>query len=182
MRGVPPEPSMGLPEGRIRTVVVRVWLVVPPLPGAKHEWPCRSHRPPRGGWRPGDAHTTKGDPRYPWNPPSRGGVVLESVFARPFGPRSLRPVPPSSGDLYPVGTARFPCGPRELRMPSTDVGRSPDVGGRPYHCHMASDFIVHDLGNLKRGQVVEVALDKAANVRLLDSSNFGAYRNGRQHR
>ncbi len=45
------------------------------------------------------------------------------------------------------------------------------------------DFIHSDLGNLNRGDVVEVTLSgSAANVRLLDSSNFSRYRQGQQHR
>ncbi len=36
-----------------------------------------------------------------------------------------------------------------------------------------------DLGT---GDVVEVTLDKQANVRLLDPTNFSAYKDGRQHR
>src|SRR5687767_1686690 len=44
-------------------------------------------------------------------------------------------------------------------------------------------FIRHDLGNCKRGQIAEVTLSgNAANVRLMDSSNFSSYSNGRQHR
>ncbi len=35
--------------------------------------------------------------------------------------------------------------------------------------------------DLSAGEVVEVTLDKQANVRLLDDSNFAAYRDGRQH-
>ena len=38
------------------------------------------------------------------------------------------------------------------------------------------------MGNLKRGEVVEVTLTSGANVRLMDSSNFNSYRNGRKHR
>jgi hypothetical protein len=39
------------------------------------------------------------------------------------------------------------------------------------------------LGQLKRGDIVEVTLSgSAANVRLLDSSNFSRYRRGQQHR
>ena len=46
-----------------------------------------------------------------------------------------------------------------------------------------SDFIHSDLGFRHHGDVVEVTLSgSAANVRLLDSSNFSNYRNGRQHR
>jgi hypothetical protein len=45
------------------------------------------------------------------------------------------------------------------------------------------DFIHSDLGYRRAGDVVEITLSgSAANVRLLDSSNFEAYRNGRQHR
>jgi hypothetical protein len=44
-------------------------------------------------------------------------------------------------------------------------------------------FVQHDLGYRTGGEVVEIALSgNAANVRLMDSSNFSSYRNGRQHR
>ena len=44
-------------------------------------------------------------------------------------------------------------------------------------------FIQHDLGNRRGGEIVEVTLSgNAANVRLMDSSNFSSYKNGRQHR
>lgn len=43
-------------------------------------------------------------------------------------------------------------------------------------------FIHHDLGYRKGGEIVEVTLSgNAANVRLMDSSNFSSYKNGRQH-
>lgn len=46
-----------------------------------------------------------------------------------------------------------------------------------------SKFIHSDVGFRHSGDVVEVTLSgSAANVRLLDSSNFSNYRNGRQHR
>jgi len=45
-----------------------------------------------------------------------------------------------------------------------------------------NQFIHSDLGNLSKGDVVEVTLTRGANVRLLDPSNFSAYRRGRQHR
>jgi len=45
------------------------------------------------------------------------------------------------------------------------------------------NFQKYDLGNLQRGQIVEVTLKgSAANVRLMDSSNFQNYRNGRRHK
>ncbi len=44
------------------------------------------------------------------------------------------------------------------------------------------NFIHTDLGYRNRGEVVEVTLSSGANVRLMDSSNFSSYRNGRQHR
>jgi len=44
------------------------------------------------------------------------------------------------------------------------------------------NFIHNDLGYLNGGEVVEVSLDHAANVRLMDASNFQSYRQGRQHR
>lgn len=48
---------------------------------------------------------------------------------------------------------------------------------------MSTNFIHHDLGQRRGGEIVEVTLSgSAANVRLLDSSNFSSYRNGRQHR
>lgn len=43
-------------------------------------------------------------------------------------------------------------------------------------------FSYYDLGNLNKGQVVEVQLSAAANVRLMDSSNYSNYKNGRKHR
>jgi hypothetical protein len=36
--------------------------------------------------------------------------------------------------------------------------------------------------DLSNNDVVEVTLDKQANVRLLDDSNFSAYKSGKQHR
>ena len=48
---------------------------------------------------------------------------------------------------------------------------------------MSDRFIHYDLGHCERGEGIEVTLSgNAANVRLLDSSNFSAYRNGRDHR
>lgn len=46
-----------------------------------------------------------------------------------------------------------------------------------------ADFIHSDLGYRQAGDVVEITLSgSAANVRLLDNSNFSSYRNGQQHR
>ena len=42
-------------------------------------------------------------------------------------------------------------------------------------------FIHSNLGHVERDAVVEVTLTSAANVRLMNSSNFNAYRNGRRH-
>lgn len=42
-------------------------------------------------------------------------------------------------------------------------------------------FIKHDLNHRSAGEIVEVELSNAANVRLLDSSNFQSYRSGRRH-
>lgn len=44
------------------------------------------------------------------------------------------------------------------------------------------NFMRYDLGNLDRGKIVQVRLSVAANVRLMDSSNYANYKNGRQHR
>jgi hypothetical protein len=45
-----------------------------------------------------------------------------------------------------------------------------------------ADFIYSDIGFRQAGDIVEITLSgNAANVRLLDSSNFEAYRNGQQH-
>ena len=44
------------------------------------------------------------------------------------------------------------------------------------------NFIHNDLGQRKRGEIVEISLSSGANVRLLDSSNFSNYGNGRAHR
>lgn len=44
-------------------------------------------------------------------------------------------------------------------------------------------FIKHDLGHRAGGEIVEIILKgNAANVRLMDSSNFQSYRSGRRHR
>lgn len=43
-------------------------------------------------------------------------------------------------------------------------------------------FIHNNLGQRKRGEIVEVTLTNGANVRLMDSSNFNSYKNGRRHR
>jgi hypothetical protein len=42
-------------------------------------------------------------------------------------------------------------------------------------------FIHNDLGHRQRGEIVEVSLSSGANVRLMNSSNFSNYRNGRRH-
>ena len=42
-------------------------------------------------------------------------------------------------------------------------------------------FIHTDLGNRRRGEIVEVTLTRAANVRLMNTSNFNNYKNGRKH-
>jgi len=47
---------------------------------------------------------------------------------------------------------------------------------------VAGDFLYTDLGQCRRGDVVAVTLTRAANVRLLDSTNFNKYRRGQQHR
>lgn len=45
------------------------------------------------------------------------------------------------------------------------------------------NFIHSDLGHRKQGETVEITLSgNAANVRLMDSSNFTAYKRGRKHR
>ena len=44
------------------------------------------------------------------------------------------------------------------------------------------NFSYYDLGNQKRGEIVEVQLSAAANVRLMDSSNYNSYKNGRRHK
>ncbi|RVP99669.1 DUF1883 domain-containing protein [Sinorhizobium meliloti] len=43
------------------------------------------------------------------------------------------------------------------------------------------NFIHFDLGQKRHGEVIEVNLTAAANVRLMDSSNFSSYKNGRRH-
>jgi hypothetical protein len=44
------------------------------------------------------------------------------------------------------------------------------------------NFLHNDLGHLNGGEVVVVSLDHAANVRLMDASNFQSYRQGGRHR
>lgn len=43
------------------------------------------------------------------------------------------------------------------------------------------EFIKSDLGQCRRGDVVEVTLTSGANVRLLDQTNFDKYRRGQAH-
>jgi len=43
-------------------------------------------------------------------------------------------------------------------------------------------FVHSDLGHLNDNQVVEVTIDRAANVFLMDSTNFNNYRQGRNYR
>lgn len=43
-------------------------------------------------------------------------------------------------------------------------------------------FVQHDLGYRRGGEIVEIVLSgSAANVRLMDSSNLSSYKSGRQH-
>ena len=42
-------------------------------------------------------------------------------------------------------------------------------------------FVHYDLGQASASDVVEVSIDCAANLLLLDSTNFQRYRNGNQH-
>ncbi|MCU7977052.1 DUF1883 domain-containing protein [Shewanella sp. SP2S2-4] len=42
-------------------------------------------------------------------------------------------------------------------------------------------FIHNDLGQRKAGEIVEVTLTSGANVRLMNSSDFSNYKNGRRH-
>lgn len=47
---------------------------------------------------------------------------------------------------------------------------------------MADKFSYYDLGQLQSGQIVEVTLKgNAANVRLMDSSNYNNYKRGAKH-
>ena len=43
------------------------------------------------------------------------------------------------------------------------------------------NFLHNDLGILDGDEVVEVSLSNAANVKLMDSSNFNNFRNGNRH-
>lgn len=44
-------------------------------------------------------------------------------------------------------------------------------------------YTVYDLGKCRRGERIQVSLQgNAANVRLMDSSNYSSYRSGRRHR
>jgi hypothetical protein len=46
----------------------------------------------------------------------------------------------------------------------------------------ALNFIQFDIGHRKSGEIVEITLTSAANVRLMTSSEFSNYKNGRGHR
>lgn len=43
------------------------------------------------------------------------------------------------------------------------------------------NFLKWDLGHLKAGDVLRITLTRAANVRLMTTSNLSSYRNGRRH-
>ncbi|GAB3540289.1 hypothetical protein GCM10027403_29840 [Arthrobacter tecti] len=43
-------------------------------------------------------------------------------------------------------------------------------------------FFKYHWNRLEKGSIVVVSLSKAANVRLMDSTNLNAYKNGRSHR
>ncbi len=43
-------------------------------------------------------------------------------------------------------------------------------------------FSYYDLGSIGKGQIVEIRLSAAANVRLMDSSNYNYYKNGKRHK
>ena len=43
-------------------------------------------------------------------------------------------------------------------------------------------FSYYDFGYLETGKIVEVQLSAAANVRLMDSTNYSNYKNGRKHK
>ena len=42
-------------------------------------------------------------------------------------------------------------------------------------------FIKYHWSRLEKGSTVVITLSTAANVRLMDSTNFNAYKNGRKH-
>lgn len=44
------------------------------------------------------------------------------------------------------------------------------------------NYSYYDFGHLEKDQIVEVQLSAAANVRLMDSTNYNNYKNGRKHR
>ena len=44
------------------------------------------------------------------------------------------------------------------------------------------DFVHYELANLTPGQTVEITLDHAANVLLLDKSNFASYQQGKPYK
>src|SRR5436190_9142655 len=50
------------------------------------------------------------------------------------------------------------------------------------HQETSLNFLQYDLGNCQRGEIVEVTLTRGANVRLMTSSDFSSYKNGRRHR
>ena len=44
------------------------------------------------------------------------------------------------------------------------------------------NFLHYDLGHRSAGEVVEVTLTRGANIKLMTSSEFSNYKNGRRHR
>ncbi len=44
------------------------------------------------------------------------------------------------------------------------------------------DYFYYDLKHLNQGQIVEISLSSAANVKLMDPTNYNNYKNGKRHR
>lgn len=47
---------------------------------------------------------------------------------------------------------------------------------------MSQNFALFDLKQKKKGEIIEIKLDHAANVRLMDYSNLSRYKSGKQHK
>jgi hypothetical protein len=57
-----------------------------------------------------------------------------------------------------------------------------DILHNSFEKELFMKFNHYDLGNLEKGQIVEITLSgNAANVQLLDNSNFNNYKNGRRY-
>lgn len=114
-------------------------------------------------------------------------VLIFSTSLQPMEPGNRQHRHNRAGPL-PTPTARLHLGTR-AEGKRTTAGAVPRTEAiKMVQCssvrarRVQVQFIDIDLGHCEAGDIAEVTLSAGANVRLMDNSNFNAYRNGRAHR